>query len=169
MPAKPVYSVDSSALIHAWRRVYRPKNFGFVWEGFDSLIENNRLRASIEAYSELEKKDDELFAWCKERKETRFLEIDDDVQAIVKEILRDHPRLVDTVKGRSGADPFVIALAETTKPFMVVLTEETPGRVKIPDVCDARGIKWLNLASRHDRRRRLEVRRVKAWCDGSFC
>jgi hypothetical protein len=57
------------------------------------------------------------------------LEIDDDVQEIVKEILRDHPRLVDTVKGRSGADPFVIALAETTKPpFMVVLTEETQGK-----------------------------------------
>src|SRR5438477_12172340 len=113
MPRKPVYSIDSSALIHAWRRVYRPKNFGFVWDGFDSLIKDKRLCASIEVYNELLKKDDELFAWCKERKEDLFLEIDDDIQEIVKEILLDHPRLVDTVKGRSGADPFVIALAET--------------------------------------------------------
>src|SRR5438477_2130369 len=99
MPRKPVYSIDSSALIHAWRRVYRPKNFGFVWDGFDSLIKVQRLRASIEVYHELEKKDDELFAWCKDRKEKMFHEIDDATQAIVAEIMRDHPRLVDTVKG----------------------------------------------------------------------
>src|ERR1700756_3606802 len=121
MARKPIYSVDSSALIHAWRRVYRPKNFGFVWNGFDSLIENKRLCASVEVYHELEKKDDELFAWCKERKEKLFIEIDDNIQGIVRNILNDHPRLVDTVKGRSGADPFVIALAETTKPPIVVL------------------------------------------------
>jgi hypothetical protein len=146
MAAKPIYSVDSSALIHAWRRAYRPQNFEFVWKGFDALIEGGRLRASMEVYLELEKKDDELFAWCKERKEKLFVEIDDDTQEIVAEIMRDHPRLVDTVRGRSGADPFVIALAETTDPFLIVLTEETRGKVKIPDVCDARSVKWKNLA-----------------------
>ena len=146
MPRKPAYSVDSSSLIHAWRRAYRPKNFGFVWDGFDSLIEAKRLYASIEVYNELEKKDDDLFAWCKERKDEMFVEIDDKIQKIVTEILRDHSRLVDTVRGRSGADPFVIALAETTEPFMVVLTEEPRGKVRIPDVCDARGVKWHNLA-----------------------
>jgi hypothetical protein len=28
---------DSSALIHSWRRIYRPKNFGFVWDRFFQL------------------------------------------------------------------------------------------------------------------------------------
>jgi hypothetical protein len=93
MARRPVYSIDSSALIHAWRRAYRPKNFGFVWDGFDSLIEEKRLLASIEVYSELEKKDDELFAWCKERKDKMFLEIDEAIQDVVKEILRGHPDL----------------------------------------------------------------------------
>jgi hypothetical protein len=146
MAVKPTYSVDSSALIHAWRRAYRPQNFEFVWNGFDALIEEGRLRASMEVYLELEKKDDELFAWCKERKEKLFVEIDDDVQRIVAEIMKDHPRLVDTAKGRSAADPFVIALAETRDPAMIVLTEEKPGKVKIPDVCDARSVKCKNLA-----------------------
>lgn len=146
--AKPseIYSIDSSALIHGWRRVYRPKNFGFVWEGFDTLIEAGRLRSSIEVYNELEKKDDELFAWCKERKENMFVEIDEDTQILLAEIMKDHPRLVDTVKGRSGADPFVIALAQTQKPFMTVVTEEMPGKTKIPDVCNARGITYCGLA-----------------------
>jgi hypothetical protein len=100
-----IYSVDSSALIHGWRRIYRLKNFGFVWERLGVLIEEDRLRASIEVYNDLEKKDDELFKWCKERKEKLVVEIDDNIQSHVARIIAAHPRLVDTVKGRSGFGP----------------------------------------------------------------
>ena len=128
MAALMIYSVDSSALIHGWRRIYRPKNFGLVWERLAGLVENDRFKASIEVYNDLEKKDDELFKWCKERKEKMFVEIDNDLQTYVARIMAAHPRLVDTVKGRSGSDPFVIALAATTKPPMVVVTEEYSGK-----------------------------------------
>jgi Domain of unknown function (DUF4411) len=141
-----VYSVDSSALIHAYRRIYRPKNFGFVWEGFDKLIGEGRFKSSIEVYNELQKKDDELFAWCKERKETMFVEIDDVTQALVAKIMAAHPKLVDTTKGRSGADPFVIALAQSINPQMMVVTEEYPGKERIPDVCDAQKIDHCGIA-----------------------
>jgi hypothetical protein len=141
-----VYSVDSSALIHAYRRIYRPKNFGFVWDGFAKLIDEGRFKSSIEVYNELQKKDDELFAWCKERKERMFVEIDDATQAIVAKIMAAHPKLVDTVKGRSGADPFVIALAKSTTPQMCVVTEEYPGKERIPDVCDAQNIDHCGVA-----------------------
>jgi hypothetical protein len=141
-----VYSVDSSALIHAYRRIYRPKNFGFVWEGFDRLIGEGRFKSSIEVYNELQKKDDELFAWCKERKETMFVEIDDTTQALVAKIMAAHPKLVDTTKGRSGADPFVMALAKSTNPQMMVVTEEYPGKERIPDVCDAQKIDHCGIA-----------------------
>jgi uncharacterized protein DUF4411 len=57
-----------------------------------------------------------------------------------------YPRLVDTVKGRSGSDPFVIALAATTNPRMVVVTEEYAGKTRIPDVCTAEGIDYCGLA-----------------------
>jgi hypothetical protein len=57
-----------------------------------------------------------------------------------------YPRLVDTSKGRSGADPFVIALAAAANPIMTVVTEEHPGKTKIPDVCKKEGIKFCNLA-----------------------
>lgn len=144
--ARKVYSIHSSALIHGWRRVYRPKNFGFVWERLDQLIQEERLLASIEVYNELEKKDDELFKWCKDRKDPMFKEIDDECQMHLSRIMAIYPRLVDTVKGRSGADPFVIALAATTNPTMVVVTEEQPGKVKIPDVCNGEGMDWCGLA-----------------------
>jgi hypothetical protein len=141
-----IYSIDSSALIHGWRRAYRPKNFGFVWEHLAALAEEGRLRASIEVLNELQKKEDELLAWCKERKETLFVEIDDEIQTHLARIMAAYPRLVDTVKGRSGADPFVIALAATTSPNMIVVTEEYEGRIRIPDVCTAEKIDYCRLA-----------------------
>ena len=146
MTAPATYSIDSSALIHGWRRAYRPKNFGIVWERLDSLAEESRLRASIEVFHELHKKEDELLDWCKERKEKLFVEIDEDIQTHLTRIMGNHPRLVDTVKGRSGADPFVIALAATTRPSMIVVTEENAGKIRIPDVCSAEKIKWCSLA-----------------------
>ncbi len=51
-------------------------------------------------------------------------------------------------KGRSGADPFVIALAEQHD--AIVVTQETPAGLnarspKIPDVCNERDVAWINL------------------------
>lgn len=144
--ALPIYSIDSSALIHGWRRVYRPKNFGFIWERLDLLIKEGRLKASIEVLHELKKKDDELHEWGKERREALFVDIDDASQMMLGHIMGTYPRLVDTVKGRSGGDPFVIALAASTNPAMTVVTEEHPGKVRIPDVCLAEAIPCVGLA-----------------------
>ena len=146
MAALTVYSADSSALIHGWRRIYRPRNFGFVWDRLGVLIEEGRFKASIEVYNDLEKKDDELFKWCKERKDNLVVDIDESVQAHVTRIMRTYPRLVDTVKGRSGSDPFVIALAASANPAMTVVTEEFVGKVRIPDVCNAGKIDNCGLA-----------------------
>jgi hypothetical protein len=132
MAALTVYSADSSALIHGWRRIYRPKNFGFVWDQLGALIEEGRLKASIEVYNDFEKKDDELFKWCKDRKGKLVVDIDAPIQVHVAKIMKVCPRLVDTVKGRSGSDPFVVALAATTNPPMTVVTEEFVGKYGSP-------------------------------------
>lgn len=146
MAALIIYSADSSALIHGWRRIYRPKNFGFVWDRLRVLIEEGRFKASVEVYHDLEKKDDELFKWCKERRDKLVVDIDDNIQVQVTRIMKAYPRLVDTVKGRSGSDPFVIALAASTTPTMTVVTEEFAGKVRIPDVCNAEKIDNCGLA-----------------------
>jgi Domain of unknown function (DUF4411) len=94
MATTAIYSIDSSALIHGWRRAYRPKNFGFVWDRIDAMIREGRLFSSIEVYNEIEKKDDELLKWCKDRKEEVFVEIDDDVQNEVARIMRTYRFLI---------------------------------------------------------------------------
>jgi hypothetical protein len=78
MVALTVYSADSSALIHGWHRIYRPRNFGFVWD---------RLG--------------ELFTWCNERKDKLVVDIDVATQAHLTRIMAAYPRLVDTL----AADP----------------------------------------------------------------
>ena len=109
-----IYSLDSSCLIHAWRRAYPIRNFPPFWDRLDELIEAKRLFSSTEVLREIKRKDDELYEWCKPRAEL-FLPIDDGVQDHVIEIMSIYPRLVDTIKGRSGADPFVIGLARPGK------------------------------------------------------
>ena len=61
MVDKPNYSIDSSALIHGWRRASRPKNFGFIWEKLHLLALQGRMLGSIEVLNELERKDDDVF------------------------------------------------------------------------------------------------------------
>jgi hypothetical protein len=141
-----VYSIDSSSLIHAWNRAYRPKNFPTFWAHLEDLIDEGRLKASIEVLEELKKKDDDVYAWAKERKDLLFVEIDELVQDAVVYLMTTHEKLVDTVKGKSGGDPFVIALALASDPQMVVVTEEDAGKVRIPDVCQAEGVDCVRLA-----------------------
>ncbi len=149
MPANaPIkYSLDTSALLNAWRRHYPPDFFGTLWNNLDDLIRGGLLIASEEVLVELAKKDDEVHAWAKSR-QAMFVPIDGQVQQIVRDILRDYPRLVDNRANRSGADPFVIALAMTEG--CTVLTGEqqsttSTAKPKIPGVCSAMGVRCIGM------------------------
>lgn len=145
--------MDTSALIHGWQRAYPPKRFPALWTKLDELIDEGRLLATIEVLHELEKKADDAFAWAKDRKETLFREIDDDVQDAVVGLMQAYPKLVDTAKGKSGGDPFVIAQALAAKPFHTVVTEEKGGSAKqpnIPWVCQDVGVTAMSLLAMID-------------------
>jgi hypothetical protein len=105
------YSIDTSAILEAWRRRYPPDVFPAVWQRLEEVIDQGELRASEEVLLEIEKRDDEVHVWAKERKASLFVPIDEAQQRHVSVILEKHERLVDTRKNRSAADPFVIALA----------------------------------------------------------
>jgi hypothetical protein len=143
---KTVYSIDSSSMIHAWRRAYPPSVFSSLWTKIDELIGNGRLIASVEVLRELKKKDDDIYAWAQDRKDTLFVELDDKTQDSLVLIMTKYPKLVDTGKGKSGGDPFVIALAHCRDPQLTVVTEERGGsdaKPKIPHVCNRLGL--LNI------------------------
>jgi hypothetical protein len=62
-------------------------------------------------------------------------------------LLAEFPRLVDTLRGRSKADPFVIATAMERK-AVIVTGEMLTGNLekpRIPDVCRVKNIRWINF------------------------
>lgn len=134
-----IYSIDTSALIAAFHEHYPIKNFPSLWRKIESLIKNGRLKMSQIVFEEA-MRDTEIKQWCDENqlKSDFQVAIDELVQEKVSQVLSEFPRLVDNRKGKSGADPWVIALALTDENY-IVLTEENPtdsqNRPKIPDVC----------------------------------
>lgn len=115
-----IYCVDSSAWLDGWVRDYPRDVFPSLWEKLAQCISDGVLKCSEEVYVELGKKDDGLHDWLKARKPEVLVSIDEEIQRIASELLAAYPRLVDTLKNRSQADPFVIATAECLKGVVVV-------------------------------------------------
>ncbi|PPC97166.1 DUF4411 family protein [Methylotenera mobilis] len=142
------YCIDTSSIIHAWLRAYPPKNFHSFWERVEELINSGVIIASVEVINELKKKDDAIHKWATALPSHFSVDIDDNQQALLAYIMGTHPRLVDTTKGRSEGDPFVISLALCYNPPLIVISEENYGKVsspKIPDVCRAEGVTCIRL------------------------
>jgi hypothetical protein len=121
--------------------------FPSFWRKMDALVASRRVIISQAAVDELAKKSDETHDWVVSKKEM-ICGIDMDVQVVVREILANpnSARLVDTKKGRSGADPFVIALAEIVGATVITNEALTGGKSpRIPDVCGQRGVQCGDL------------------------
>lgn len=75
-----LFSFDSSAFIHAWYRAYRPKNFETFWINLEEAILAGHVVASTEVLLELQRKDDDIYKWCKRLAESVSVEVDDEQQ-----------------------------------------------------------------------------------------
>ena len=60
---------DTSAYINGWRVHYPLATFPSIWELFEECMGDGRILASRVVYTELEAKDDDVFAWAKARTE----------------------------------------------------------------------------------------------------
>lgn len=141
-----IYCVDTSGWLDGWVRDYPADVFPSLWERLAECVAEGTIKCSEEVYVELEKKDDEIHDWIKARKEV-VVPINEEIQRVVMELLQQHPRLVDTHKHRSHADPFVIATAESLG-AAVVTGEKARGKLdipKIPDVCEQRKIPCISF------------------------
>lgn len=140
------YSIDTSAILDGWKRQYPPDVFPHVWTKLDELIDQGVLIATEEVLYELERKDDDVCQWARQRG-MMFMPTNEEIQESMKEIAVDYPSLVEQQRQRSYADPFVIALAMVEG--CTVVTGEKPSgsleKPKIPDVCRALGIPCISI------------------------
>lgn len=140
------YCIDTSAWLDGWERHYPPDVFPSLWSKLEGLVAEGRIFSSEEVYIELAKKDDELHRWMMSRKDM-LIPLTEDIQRRVVMLLGKYPRLVDTLRGRSKADPFVIATAMELD-AIVVTGEVLTGKLdkpRIPDVCEAEGIACMGF------------------------
>lgn len=140
------YSFDTSVFITSWRRNYPPDVFSGLWNNFEQYISNGLIVATSEVQVELENQDDEVLEWAKQQQRL-FIPLDSEIQREVSDILSKHPRLLDTRKNRSGADPFVIALAKVWGFSVVTFEKPTKSlsRPNIPDVCQALNVDCIDI------------------------
>lgn len=148
------YSIDTSAIYDGWIR-YPYDIFSPLWMKIEALIEHGELAATCEVLGEIQKRDELLHTWAKSHPKM-FVPLDNEIQVVTRNILNEYQRLVDTIKGRSMVDPWIIALAKVNK--CAVVTHERmstkPGLIRIPDVCAALDIRCLTF---------LEMIREEGW------
>jgi uncharacterized protein DUF4411 len=139
------FCVDTSSWLDGWHRYYPRDVFPSLWQNVEERVSGREIVASEEVYVEVQKKDDDLHAWMKQRK-LMLIPANESIQRRVAGVLVRYPRLVDTLKGRSQADPFVIATAFETS--SIVVTGESFGTVtkpRISFVCQQLGIRCITF------------------------
>jgi len=141
--ATPQFSIDTSCLVNAWNRTYQIEILPSIWEHVEAIIWDGVAVVTIQVYEEIERKDDALAEWCKERKDM-FHPIDEGHIEHLAGIMERYPRIASAGSGRNFADPWVIALAQCFDPPCCVVTEEGTSRKetnpKIPFVCESEGL-----------------------------
>jgi len=141
-----LYSFDTSSLLNGRRDLLPPATFPTLWANVEAMIDAGAIRCVDLVRDELSKREDDVHAWAQSQANL-FVPLTADIQIATREVLAERQKIIGIGSGRSGADPFVIALARARDG--VVVTEETLSRnlskPKIPDVCDAMGVRRLNL------------------------
>jgi len=137
-------------LIEAWQKYYSPKFCPDYWKILNDLGIQKRIFIPEEVYKEISRTEDDLAKWLKESS-IPIHEIDEHVTESLQTIYLANPLhkyLVDNIKSRSLADPWVIAHAHNEKATVVTKENKETAlntkRIKIPNVCDNMGVRWIN-------------------------
>ena len=144
-----IYCLDANVLIQAWQKYYSPLLCPGYWDMLNHLGRQGRVFLPRAIYDEIMKVEDDLASWVK----TCSIPIkpyDESVTRCLQQIYSAdaaHEYLVDNVKYRSMADPWVIAHALNGKAAVVTKEEKITGanrtKIKIPNVCENMGIRYL--------------------------
>ena len=138
------YCLDTNVFIEPWNKYYAPKFTKGYWELLYKLAKKGIIFAPMEVKREIEKVDDKLSKWIKGK--DFFQEPDEEyVQPYLKKIMHKYPNLVNSTKGRSIADPWVIAHAKAHQATVVTTEQKAPKKVKIPDVCKKENIPCIDI------------------------
>ncbi|MFH0798914.1 MAG: DUF4411 family protein [Pseudomonadota bacterium] len=138
-----VYCLDTGVLVEPWTKYYSMGKCPDYWELIDRLAKEGAIFCTEEVLREIEKVDDELKEWVQKHPHL-FRKINGPVQLHVRSILERFPEMMNPIKGRSTADPWVVAHALADEAIVVTTEGPAPKKIKIPDVCNAFNVKWMD-------------------------
>ena len=149
------YCLDASAFIEAKDRYYALDFCPAFWGWIDREKEAGNILCVKSIYDEITRPNDELATWIKERRQHNWLcAIDtESVQQAGRTVVahvegkRGNPYSdAGVARFMAGADPWLIAYCLANGHTLV--THEVPApqskQVKIPDVCNALNVRWVN-------------------------
>lgn len=144
------YCLDANVLIQAWQKYYNPKFCPDYWNILIELGRQDKIFIPEYVYEEIIRTEDDLSKWLKDS-EIPIKKISEPVTICLKKIYSSNPihiNLVDNTKSRSLADPWVIAHALHENATVVTKEEKVTAlnssKIKIPNVCDNMGVRWIN-------------------------
>lgn len=145
------YCLDSNVLIQAWQKYYSPNYCQSYWDVLNDLGNQGIIFIPEMVYEEITRTDDDLSEWLKSSM-IEVKTIDVEVTKCLKNIYSadsNHKHMVDdSKKGRSLADPWVIAHAMKEQAIVVTKEEKitaiNSNKIKIPNVCDKMNVRWIN-------------------------
>ena len=144
------YCLDANVLIEAWQKYYSPKLCPDYWDVLIGLGKQGSIFLPEVVFEEITRTDDDLSKWLK-RSNIPIYKVTEPVTICLQKIYAQNPmhkNLVDNIKTRSLADPWVIAHAMNEKATVVTKEEKViainSSRIKIPNVCDNMGVRWIN-------------------------
>ncbi len=136
----PSYCFDTSAWLDGWRRYYPIATFPSLWDRVEALIVAGRVFWAEEVAHEI--RDQDLRDWLDPHAEAviETAALWGPAQSILQRFHADFH-----VRGIIGADPFVIAAAQSRSLLVVTGEKGSSGRPKIPDVCDRLNIQHMTF------------------------
>jgi predicted nucleic acid-binding protein len=143
------YCLDSNVLIQAWTTYYSPAICPDYWSVLNDLGHQRKILVPNMVFEEIIRTDDGLAKWLKSSDIPRLPQ-DERVINCWKAILAKDPShkfLVDNIRQRSIADPWVIAHAINEGACVVTKENKETARttrIKIPNVCENMGVPWVN-------------------------
>ncbi len=145
-----IYCLDANVLIQAWQKYYAPNLCPDYWDRLNELGKTGIIFIPAMVYEEITRTEDSLSEWLL-KSDIPKDKITEDVTLKLKLIYESDPKhklLADNTRGRSLADPWLIAHAMSRSATVVtkeeMITRADSKKVKIPNVCKNMGISCIN-------------------------
>lgn len=113
-----------------------------MWNRIDECIRDGMIVTCSEISEEV--KDERIRQWLIQL-QCHIIDLDDDVQANVRRIVTDNPKMIDfSNSGSSSGDAFLIATAMKYG-YTIITEENTTKQNKIPMICKKYNIETVNI------------------------